>query len=258
MTRDLLEPYPTYARLAVAGPILTVPDGYPIAVNHFPSLTVTSPEDAAEKTTFLTGQGVDVVKTALVASGLPSLSEEELSAIARSAHQHGRRVRVHQTDYRSLQMAVNAGVDVVDHSEAEWVTDALIGQMVEKQMVWVPTLKVTQVFFHIDTSPTIQRFVQAGGRVAMGTDAGYYDFLGIGLPVYELEFLARSGLDPMQVIVAATRNSAYACGIEDEVGTVAPGKSADLLAVSGDPLQDMHALEKARLVIRRGVVIYEP
>jgi imidazolonepropionase-like amidohydrolase len=238
----------------VAGPILTVPNGYPIAVNHFPSLTVTSPDDAARKTAFLAGQGADLIKTALEPSGLPALSEEEMRAIVQAAHRSGLRVRVHQTNLTALNRAVEAGVDVVDHVEG-YALPGLIQTMVEKDMTWVPTLKVIQVFSSADYSRTVQEFFKAGGRVAMGTDSGYYTFLGIGMPMDEMEFLAKAGLDPMQVIIAATRNSAYACGLEREVGTIETGKTADVLVLGDNPLRDLQALAQPRMVIHLGKVV---
>ena len=73
----------------------------------------------------------------------------------------------------------------------------------------------------------------------------------------ELEMLARSGMSPMQIILASTRDAAHVCRVADILGTLEVGKVADVLVVSGDPLQDLHALEDVRMVIHNGVIIRE-
>lgn len=95
-----------------------------------------------------------------------------------------------------------------------------------------------------------------GGRVAMGTDAGF--LMSPGLSMAEMKALAKSGMDLMDVIVASTHNSAYVCGVSDQLGTVEPGKIADLLVVSGDPLKDLSALANTQLVLHHGTVISGP
>jgi imidazolonepropionase-like amidohydrolase len=73
--------------------------------------------------------------------------------------------------------------------------------------------------------------------------------------VTEIELMQEAGMTPMQIIVAATRNAACVCNLERELGTLEVGKIADVLVVSGDPLQDIHALNQVRLVIHNGIVI---
>ena len=97
-------------------------------------------------------------------------------------------------------------------------------------------------------------FVEAGGEVVLGTDyagAPQVDF-DLGMPIHEIEWMQEAGMTPMQIIVAATRNGACSCNIERELGTLEKGKLADVLVVDGDPLVDVHALTKARLILREG------
>ena len=101
---------------------------------------------------------------------------------------------------------------------------------------------------------TIQRALAAGVRIVAGTDAG-----GHGHPVnaVELQHLVAAGLTPMQALRSATGWAAECLGLEDEIGTVAPGKRADLVAVAGDPLADVKLLQdpaSIRLVLKDGVV----
>ena len=256
LERELASPYPGFARLVTAGPIVTVPEGYPIAINHFPSLAVTSPMDAQVKTGYLLDQGAAVIKTALESSAGHALTVEELRAVVQAAHAAGKRVHVHQTTPGDLATALQSGADVMDHMVVEGVSDATLQEMVRAGVYWVPTLEVIRHFYG-DGAGTLQRFVALGGQVALGTDAGYYPYLPVGMPLYEMERLQQAGMSPMQVIVAATAGSAYVCGLEEQVGTIAHDRQADLLVVAGDPLQDLHALEKPLMVIHNGVIIVD-
>lgn len=77
------------------------------------------------------------------------------------------------------------------------------------------------------------------------------------MPVTEIELMQEAGMTPMQIIVAATQNAARVCNFDHELGTLEPGKVADVLVVNGDPLQDLGALTHIRLVIHNGAIIRE-
>jgi imidazolonepropionase-like amidohydrolase len=79
-----------------------------------------------------------------------------------------------------------------------------------------------------------------------------------GIPIGELQLLLDAGLTPMEVIETATRHAARACGHEDEVGTLEPGKLGDLIVVPGNPLQDVNAFSQISLVIKDGMIAYQP
>ncbi|MFO7743391.1 MAG: amidohydrolase family protein [Anaerolineae bacterium] len=242
---------PRHARLVAGGPLVTVPDGYPIAGNGFPSLTVASPEDAQEKINQLIDDGADVIKITLTSGAAPSLSAEEASAIVETAHARGIPVTAHATTAKDLKRALDAGVDDVAHIATDRVSGRLIRRMVAADVSWVPTLAILEG----RGVGNLRRFLKAGRRVALGTDAGYLDGVEIGPPVNELEALELAGMTPMQIIVAATRNAALVCRLEDELGTLEVGKIADVLMVKGDPLEDLDALKDVSLVVHQGVVI---
>jgi len=102
----------------------------------------------------------------------------------------------------------------------------------------------------------LQRFVAAGGQVALGTDYGGAAMqFHLGMPMREIEWMQAAGMSHLQIIVAATRNAAHVFNLERELGTLEPGKVADVLVVQGEPLQDLHALERVGWVIHNGVVI---
>jgi imidazolonepropionase-like amidohydrolase len=249
-TRDRLAADPANARVVSAGPIVTVPGGYPIVPNDFPSLAVTSPEDARQQIARLIDEGADVIKIAF-SSSPPTLSPEEAAVIVQTAHERGIPVTAHATNPRELQRALDAGVDDVAHISGDEVSSRTIRRMVEAGVYWVPTLEA----LHGEGGDNLLRFVEAGGQVALGTDAGYLPGLEIGTPLDELALMAEAGMTPMQIIVAATRSAAHVCRLERHLGTLEVGKLADVLVVAGDPLRDLGALADVRLVIHGGVII---
>jgi imidazolonepropionase-like amidohydrolase len=129
-TRDELNAAPKHARLIAAGPLVTVPGGYPIAGNNFSSLTVDSPEDAREKIGQLIDEGAEVIKIVLTIGDFPTLSLEEATAIVEMAHERGIPVAVHATTARDLKRALDAGVDDIAHIVTDHVSDETIERMV--------------------------------------------------------------------------------------------------------------------------------
>jgi imidazolonepropionase-like amidohydrolase len=250
-TRDRLRADPQNAWLIAAGPLVTVPKGYPIAGNNFPSLTVTSAEDAREKIGRLIDDGADLIKITLTSGGPPSLSAAEATAIVETAHERGVPVSAHATSARDVQRALDAGVDDVAHLATDRVSDALIQQMVRMGVYWVPTLEALRG----GGAENLLRFVTAGGGVALGNDGGYLSGLEIGMPMSEISAMRKAGMTPMQIIVAATRDAARVCRQEATLGTLEAGKLADVLVVDGDPLQDLESLARVRMVIHHGVII---
>ena len=252
-TRDRLNGDPNLARLVAAGPLVTVPGGYPIAGNNFPSLTVTSPQDARQKIASLIDDGADVIKITLTSGRAPSLSAEEAAAIVETAHQNGVPVTAHATTAYDLQRALDAGVDDVAHMATDRVSSRLLNRMVDAGVYWVPTLHALDG----QGASNLRRFVSAGGKVALGNDAGYLDGLEIGMPRREIELMHKAGMTPMQIIVAATKHSSEVCRLDHLLGTLEVGKLADVLVVKGNPLRDLAVLGNVQLVVHHGVVIVE-
>jgi imidazolonepropionase-like amidohydrolase len=249
--RDRLDLNPENARALAAGPLVTVPGGYP--TGQFPSLTVTSPEDARQKVSQLIDDGADVIKITMMSRVGPILSPEEASAIVETAHARGIPVSVHVIYLPELEPALDAGVDDIAHMIEEQVPDALVQRMVAAGVVWVPTLEP----FEGSDSGNLRRFIDAGGVVAMGNDSGYIAGLTLGMPMPELVYMHAAGMTPLEVIVASTRNAAYVCDRLSTLGTLEVGKFADVLVVEGDPLQDLQVLKNVRLVVHGGVIIRE-
>jgi imidazolonepropionase-like amidohydrolase len=262
---DTLALDPRLARVVAAGPFITVPNGYPIvpwgATNVVP---VSSPEQARAAANQLIDQGADVIKIALESGAdfgrsIPTLSLQEAAAVSEAAHARGIPVSAHVTTSPDLPRALDAGVDDIAHMVVDYPSDELLARVVRQGIVWVPTLELWHVvgYGHEPRAvANLRRFVEAGGTVALGTDFdGYNAPFQLGMPVIEMELMQQAGMSPMQIIVAATRNAALVSNRLVDLGTVEVGKIADIIAVRGDPLQDIHAMAAVKLVLRSGVVI---
>ncbi len=254
--RDKTRADPKYARLVSAGYMTTVPGGYG-------DLFVSSPEDARQKMTEELDAGVDLLKISLEdgyagRSGLPKLTGEEIAAIVAVAHERGTRVSGHLTQGAYLEQMVNAGVDDVAHIPYDFIGPEVLKSMVARDIYFTPTFTVFRNYGAPVSQcvANLRKFLELGGHAALGNDygGGPGDFEQ-GIPMYEIEQMTKAGMTPMEIIVASTLNAAHVSNLEKELGTLEPGKIADILVVSGNPLDNLQVLQKVRLVIHQGVVI---
>jgi imidazolonepropionase-like amidohydrolase len=197
-------------------------------------------------------------------------SPAELRAVVEAAASRGRRVAAHAIGTQGIANAVEAGVHSIEHGCG--LTPDLAERMAERGAFMVPTLTVLNelgdpavmgqqayqkaVRWREAASKAVPMAVDAGVRIATGTDAG----LGIrhGQNLIELAHLVDAGLSPMDAIVAGTATAAEVCGLGDQVGTLEPGKRADLIVAAGDPLDDIKLLADAgniTLVVQDGRVV---
>ena len=240
-------------RLLAAGQIVTVPGGYPTRAAWAPHGTarpVAGAAEAARAVAELAAGGAAVVKVALDDRVGPTLPLPVLAAVVAAARAHGLGVTAHVGTAREAEKALDAGVGELAHwpFDRRTLPDALIARLAASVTV-VPTL-------HIQPSRArlrgVRRFVELGGRVLYGTDLGNQ-----GPPpavdVEELRLLVAAGLTPAQALQAATSAAATHLGLFD-AGRVTRGARADLLLVAGDPLADLDALSRVRLVTRDGRV----
>ena len=204
--------------------------------------------------------GAEVIKISFpnpAGLGDPSFSAQELSAIVDESHRQGRRVAAHATTVDAARAAVLAGVDCIEHGP-DVVDRELLDLMLERGTYLVPTLavryrilEVGQEFGYpralIDTMGA--RTVEGRGeniraakelviKIALGSDNGARGGWGY-LGAKELELLVNTGFTPMEAIQAGTSVAAEVLGIQDELGTLQPGKLAEMIVVDGDPLQDI-------------------
>ncbi len=261
--RDRMNRSSRQARLLAVGPLITVPGGYPEAIWGSPGLEVTSVGDARAKVDRLVHAGCDTVKIALESGqifgrdGLPMLTPEEVKAIVAVAHAHGKRVSAHAMVSKDIERAIDGGVDEIAHYDIENIPQRLITRMVAAHIDWVPTLELLHLVRATAMGDSLERFVRAGGIVALGTDymgAGPGLPYDLGMPIHELTYLDQLGLTPMQVIKAATSNAAYAVG-HPELGLLKKGKIADVIVVKGNPLRNLAALRNVKAVVHNGVPV---
>jgi imidazolonepropionase-like amidohydrolase len=266
---------PSLPRLLVSGPIVTVAGGYPFAVRdaklRVTSIAVEGVEHARGEVQALAGAGVDLIKISVSGRtdvSWPELSDAEIAMITETARGLGLPVTAHVDRASALRRAVLNGVNDAAHSPRDRIPDDLIALMVERGVTMAPTIAVyeclarsrgTGAEWRRMTMPTmydnLRRFVAAGGTLALGDDYGGVPGMAVGMPMDEINHWIAAGISPLAVIEAATRGSAIASGVADELGTVEVGKLADLLVVEGDPLSDISALTRPLLVLRGGEIV---
>lgn len=196
------------------------------------------------------------------------LDVTRIRAVARAAHAAGRKVTVHAYGNQGIRDAIAAGVDSIEHAAfPDQSTLALLG---ERSIFIVPTLsntfKVSTVGragglpeYMVETAaaafPTMmanaRRAWQASVPMAIGTDAGSWLNAHTDIAT-ELRLRVEAGAPPMAVLTMATQNGARCLGIDHDVGTLEPGKLADLVVLDGDPLDDVGAVERVHAVYREG------
>jgi imidazolonepropionase-like amidohydrolase len=221
--------------------------------------------------------GADVIK--FMATGgvlsqgdnpaLAQYSPEEMKAIVETAHELGRKVAAHAHGSLGIKYAVLAGVDSIEHGS--YINDEDIQLMKERGTYLVPTVYLEDWLAQnmpnlgytpnmIEKARTVLPIAQknlshafkSGVKIALGTDAAVYPH---GLNAHEFGKMVEMGLTPLESIQAGTVNAADLLGWSDLVGTIEAGKFADLVAVDGDPLANVHVLENVRFVMKGGEVI---
>jgi imidazolonepropionase-like amidohydrolase len=208
-------------------------------------------------------QSVDTTQT---------VSFDEMKAAVDAAHARNRRVAIHSYGPSGVKDAVRAGADSVEHGID--LDDETLSEMVKRGTVWVPTIDHNRYYieakdeygFAPESIPALQayieknlesarRAVKAGVKIAMGSDAVYSMF---GQNTRELGWFVQAGMTPAQALASATTVAAALLGHEHDLGAIAPGFFADIVAVDGDPLNDVNVLiQKVRWVMKGGAVVVD-
>jgi imidazolonepropionase-like amidohydrolase len=191
-------------------------------------------------------------------------TEAELSAAVQEAARVGKRVAVHATGEPGTLYAVRAGVASVDH--ADQLSDETMRLMRVKQIFAVPTFTISEYFADHAASPEqsarqhkqleyhageFRKQLAAGVQMAMGSDVGPFPH---GTQAREFVLMAKYGMTPLASIQAGTLHGAKLLGWDNQIGVLKAGYFADVIAVSGNPLDDISALEKVTFVMKGGVV----
>jgi imidazolonepropionase-like amidohydrolase len=183
---------------------------------------------------------------------------EELTAAVTAAHQLGLKVAVHAYTPNAIADSVKAGADSIEHGF--FVDDATLKLMKKQGTFLVPTLAAAYPppFLGIKDPPSVrmrdeakafERAYAMGVKIAFGTDAGTFNH---GENAKEFDLMVKYGMKPADAVAAATVGAAELFGLSREIGTLEPGKTADLIAVAGNPLEDVTALHSVDFVMKSG------
>jgi imidazolonepropionase-like amidohydrolase len=250
---------PDSTRLLFVGPLLSAPNGRSMVSIHQPPdyLTINSVEDAGKKTAVLFDLGADAIH--IWDSGFGGvLSDAEFTEIVRSAHARSKRVAVSAWYPSQFKRGLERGVDDFNSITNLNISNDLIVKMAQAKSYLVPALSAWESVLKTDyVLDNMKRYVAAGGKVAMGDGVGN-PYLPIGMPIREFELMAEAGMTPMQIIIASTKNAALVCNLGDKLGTLEPGKIADVIVIDGNPLADIHNLKNVAYVFKDGKLIRKP
>src|SRR5437763_2675523 len=272
-------------RMFVAGAYITISGGAGAMTGFAPDIQLpwdfhygeaNSPWEVREKIRKLAHDGVDQIKIlssgAVLTHGSNPKSEEftpeELAAAVDEAKHFGLRVAAHAHAADGIKNAIRAGVASVEHAtliDDEGIALAkqhgtyLVMDIYDDECIQADGKKGTMPadFLEHDRElgeaqrENFRKAVKAGVKLAFGTDAGVCAY---GTSARQFAFMVRYGMTPMQAIQAATSASADLIGRSNEFGSIKPGKYADVIAVSGDPLKDVRLLENVQFVMKDGLV----
>ena len=272
-------------RIVAAGPSLAIVGGHGDVSGFRPEVnelldsgfTCTGAVECAEKVRLASQNGADIIKITATGGVLSQqgrgleahFTSAEMKSIADTAHSLGLKVMAHAHGARGIEAAARAGIDSIEHGT--YLDEAAARAMKDNGTVLVPTLMafkgVTErlgqgVYTPVvedkirDVAETARVFMgkalRWGVPIAFGTDAGVF---GHGRNAGEFALMVEQGMSHRDAFAAATTNAARVLGLENEIGRIAPGYSADLIAVEANPLDDTSTLENVDWVMVRGRVI---
>ncbi len=236
-------------------------------------------EDAAKHAKAVIDSGADWVKIFVSTGGFDdvtgdqTVSYEEMKAIVDMAHAAGHKVAIHSYGPAGARDAIRAGCDTLEH--ATDMDDDTIAEMVQKKIWYVPTIDHNQYYienaddvykFSAGAKENLSNYIQrnfetakkaykAGARMLVGSDAVYN---GFGLNMRELTWFVKLGMTNEQALQSATVLPAEMLGMENSLGSIAPGCFADIVAVEGDPLADIQlAIKNVRWVMKGGAIVVD-
>ena len=272
-------------RIVAAGPPLAIVGGHGDVSGFRPEVnevldtgfTCTGAVECAEKVRLASQNGADVIKITATGGVLSQqgrgleahFSDAEMKSIADTAHSLGLQVMAHAHGARGVEAASRAGIDTIEHGT--YLDEAAANEMKKNGTVLIPTLMafqgVTERLGKGIYTPVVEEKIRAvaetarvfmgkamrwGVPVAFGTDAGVF---GHGRNAGEFALMVAQGMGHREAFATATTNAAKVLGMENEIGRIAPGYSADLIAIDGNPLEDTATLENVGWVMVRGRVI---
>lgn len=267
-------------RMQVATRALDVTGAYPL-LGYDPALqlphgvqVIDGPYEARKAVREQIGNGADWIKLyadksvyhgpGATMESIPTFTPEELAAIVDETHRQRHHVAAHAMGLQGVHNAVEAAVDTLEHGV--YIADEDLKTMVARGIYYVPTLYIFVYGDQINSAEgfpgfqggteihaeTFRRAHQAGVKIAFGTDVGGFEWT-IN-PAHEFPLMVQYGMTPAEAIRSATVTAAELLHMEDEIGSVEAGKFADIVAVPGNPLADINALQQVNFVMKGGVV----
>ncbi len=270
-------------RMLVSGPALSITGGHcdndllPYEYHATSDGAADGIEQVQHKVREVIKYGADLIKVCATGGVLskgddPNASQytlEEMKAIVADAHRLGRKVAAHAHGAQGVIWASEAGVDSVEHGHL--MNDAAIATLKKNGTYLVPTLYLVDWQRENATRANLPDYAKrkmemvsevgknnakkafaAGVKIGLGTDAAVYPH---GLNAHELAVYVSLGMTPLQAIQSTTINDADLLGWSDKIGTIEAGKWADIIAVDGDPLQDVTTLQHVKFVMKGGEVV---
>ncbi|WPP50437.1 metal-dependent hydrolase family protein [Catalinimonas niigatensis] len=238
---------------------------------------INGPEDARKAVRQRYKEGSDMIKITATGGVLsyakdgsgPQFNDEELAAIVETARDYGMHTAAHAHGAEGMKRAVMAGITTIEHGTL--MSEEVMDLMIEKGTYYVPTITAGRsvadsaqirgyypaiiVPKALEIGPRIQdTFAKAykrGVKIAFGTDAGVFAH---GKNAKEFGYMVEAGMPAMEAIQSATLTAAQVLGMQDQLGTLEKNKLADLVAVEGNPLEDISLLEKVSFVMKEGKV----
>jgi len=203
-----------------------------------------------------------------VVHSIPTFTPEEFHAIVDETHREHHKVAAHAMGLEGVHSALEAGADSIEHGA--YIADDDLKTMVAHGTWYVPTLYIFVYAEEIHQASgfpgweggvaihaeTFRRALNSGVKIAFGTDVGGFEW-SIN-PAKEFPLMVKYGMTPAQALRAATVSGADLVDMKNQFGSVEPGKFADLVAVSGNPLKDISILENVNFVMKEGVVFKQP
>jgi imidazolonepropionase-like amidohydrolase len=272
-------------RMQVAGAYVTVSTGGGELVGAAPDVTLplsyrfgvaNSADQVRERVRMILNGGADFIKIIATGAvltrgtkpGVSEFTEEEIRAAVQQAAEYGTFVAAHAHGAEGIKRAVRAGVRSIEHGSliddegialmkqhGTWlVADIWDGDYIDsvgRQQHWPADILQKNAETTETQRAGFRKAVAAGVRIAYGTDSGVYPH---GLNAMQLAYMVKYGLTPMQAVQAATIRAAELMGWEKRVGSIAPGKYADLIAVEGDALADLRSFRRVGFVMKGGTV----
>lgn len=281
-------------RITAAGPLISTFIPTEITIDDPPMVYLGDAKEARLQVNNILKHGADLIKIWFINHDLSQATMQSIKTVIEESHENNSRVVVHATELELARTAVNAGANILAHSILDKpIDDDFIKLLKKKDVTYIPTLQVkgnyrevlagkkelntiekscgdqeviatwnelssseeeARFSKHKIAALNLRRVANAGIKIAAGSDAGNIGTLHGPALHRELELMVEAGLTPMQALLAATRDAAIVTNAQSEIGTLQPGKYADLLILDADPIKDIRNLAKINMVIKGGEI----